>query len=79
MRIRSCPHAHLSAIDLYVDHNDGNGFTLIGRLLKNEYMDHTAIDASRLFDEWKYRAIYVVDDKQVGLYSKITSVDVKRL
>ncbi|MDF2447831.1 MAG: hypothetical protein K0R26_335 [Bacteroidota bacterium] len=67
------------AIDLYADHNDGNGFALVGRLMKNEYMDTIPVAAGKVFDEWQYKAIYVIADTQVGLYSSIVNVDVKKM
>ncbi|MDF2448771.1 MAG: hypothetical protein K0R26_1275 [Bacteroidota bacterium] len=67
------------AIDLYADHNDGNGFMLVGRLMRNEYMDTTPVASPKVFDEWQYKAIYVIADTQVGLYSSIVSVDVKKM
>lgn len=67
------------AVDLYVDHNDGQGFTLIGRLVRNEYLDLTPVAADKVFEERKYKAVYVIADTQVGLYSKVTSVDVKKM
>lgn len=70
---------YADAIDLYADRNDGGGFVLLGRLLKNEYIDVTSLAAGKIFDEWKYKAIYVIGDEQVGLFSKVTGVDVKKL
>ncbi len=70
---------YADAIDLYADRNDGAGFVLLGRLMKNEYIDVATLAAGKIFDEWKYKAIYVISDEQVGLFSKITSVDVKKL
>lgn len=67
------------AVDLYADHNDGQGFMLIGRLVRNEYLDITPIGTDKLLDEWKYKAVYVIADVQVGIYSKVTVVDVKRM
>lgn len=67
------------ALDLYADHNDGQGFQFVGRLTRNEYLDVTPIAATKVFDEWSYKGIYVIADTQVGLYSKVTSVDVKKM
>ncbi len=67
------------AIDLFGDRNDGQGFVFIGRLVRNEYMDITPLATNRVFDEWSYKGIYVIADVQVGLYSKVTSVDVKKM
>lgn len=70
---------YADALDLYVDRNDGAGFVLIGRLTRNEYLDVVSLPSSKVFDEWQYKGIYVIADTPVGLYSKITSVDVKRM
>jgi hypothetical protein len=67
------------AIDLYADRNDGNGFVFLGRSLKSEYIDMTVLAATKVFDEWKYKAIYVIGDSQVGLYSNVVSIDVKKI
>ena len=67
------------ALDLYADRNDTNGFVLIGRLMKNEYIDVTSLGAGKIFDEWKYKAIYVIADEQVGLFSQVSSIDVKKI
>lgn len=67
------------ALDLYADRNDGTGFVLIGRLVKNEYIDVTSIGAGKIYDEWKYKAIYVIADEQVGLFSQVASIDVKKM
>ncbi len=67
------------ALDLYADRNDGAGFVLIGRLVKNEYIDVTSIGAGKIYDEWKYKAIYVIADEQVGLFSQVASIDVKKM
>lgn len=67
------------AVDLYVDRDDGAGFILLGRLLKNEYIDVAALASPKIFDEWTYKAIYVIADTQVGLYSNVVSIDVKKM
>lgn len=67
------------AIDLFVDRNDGAGFTIIGRLMRNEYLDVYTMPVGKIYDEWSYKGIYVIADTQVGLYSKVTSVVVKKM
>jgi hypothetical protein len=71
--------APADATDLYVDRNDGNGFVFLTRSVKSEYIDTTVLAATKVFDEWKYKAVYVIDDLQVGVFSKVTSVDVKKI
>lgn len=67
------------SIDLYADRNDGQGFVYVGRLSRNEYLDITPIATGKVYDEWNYKAIYVIADVQVGLYSRVASVDVKKM
>lgn len=66
------------ALDLYVDRNDGNGFVLLGRLMRNEYLDIGSLPATKVIDEWSYKGVYVIADQPVGLYSAISSVTVKK-
>lgn len=67
------------ALDLYVDRNDGAGFVLLARLTRNEYIDTNSLATPKVFDEWHYKGIYVIADTPIGLYSKVTSVDVKKI
>lgn len=67
------------ATDLYVDRNEGLGFVMIGRFTRSEYLDTATLPADKRYEEWHYKAIFVIADKLVGLYSKVTSVDVKRI
>ncbi len=62
------------AIDIYADHNDGNGFVLIGRFMKVDFLDTTALAPGKVTDDWKYKGIYVIADEQVGLMSEIITV-----
>jgi hypothetical protein len=66
------------ALDLYVDRNDGSGFVLLGRLMRNEYLDIASLPATKMIDEWSYKGVYVIADLPVGLYSAISSVTVKK-
>lgn len=67
------------AIDLYADRNDGLGYVYVGRLSRNEYLDVTPMGAGKVYDEWFYKGIFVIADTQVGLYSVIKSIDIKKL
>lgn len=70
---------YADALDLYVDRNDGAGFVLIGRFNRNEYLDVVSLPSSKVFEEWHYKGVYVIADTPVGLYSKVTSVIVKKM
>ncbi len=74
-----CTKGIADAIDLYVDRKDGAGFTLIGRLLKTDYIDTTNLPANTVLAEWDYKAMYVIGNDNVGLMSSVVGVVVKKL
>jgi hypothetical protein len=66
------------AMDLYVDRNDGAGFVILGRLMRNEYLDVASLSANKVIDEWSYKGVFVIADQPVGQYSAISSISVKK-
>lgn len=62
------------ATDIYADHNDGIGFVLAGRFVRGEYLDTTLLSAGKIADDWKYKAIFVIADEQVGQMSQVITV-----
>jgi hypothetical protein len=74
-----CVKSPADALDLYVDRREGEGFRLIGRLLKTDYIDTTGLPATTPLVEWDYKAMYVIGNDQVGLMSQVTSILVKRM
>lgn len=68
-----------NATALYVNRNDGLGFVLIGHFTRSEYIDTATLPEDKRYEEWNYKAIFVIADKLVGLYSDEVSVDVKRI
>jgi len=66
------------AIDLYADHADGAGFHLLGRFMRNEYLDVTPVPAGKAAEEYKYKAVYVIGDAQVGVMSQVFSITALR-
>ncbi len=74
-----CTKGFADAIDLHVDRKDGAGFTLIGRLLKTDYIDVTPLPANTLLADWAYKAMYVIGNENVGLMSPVVDVVVKKL
>lgn len=73
-----CTKGYSDAIDLYVDRKDGNGFVLIGRLTKPDYIDIVDLPSNVLLAEWDYKARYVIDNNTVGVMSSIASIVVKK-
>jgi hypothetical protein len=66
------------ALDLFVDRNDDAGYVFAGRFMRNEYLDVTPLAAAKVVDQWSYKGIYVIADQQVGLYSGVVDISVKR-
>lgn len=66
------------AIDLYSDHNDGTGFHLTGRFMRTEYLDVTPVPSGKAAEEYRYKAVYVIDDAQVGVMSQVFSMTALR-
>lgn len=74
-----CAKGVADAIDLFVDRNDGTGFKLLGRLLKTEYIDTANLPTGVALAEWRYKAMFVIGNDNVGIMSNIESIVVKQL
>jgi hypothetical protein len=64
--------AYLDAIELQVDRGDGKGFVLLTIDTTPGYNDTQPFPTAPT--RWSYRAIYRVNDQQVGLWSQTVSV-----
>lgn len=56
-----------AGIQLWKD--EGNGFFLLATANQNKYIDKSALPKDAKSALWKYRAIYIFKDKQVGKWS----------
>jgi hypothetical protein len=65
---------HLDQCELQVDRADGKGFVVLTFDTTPGYLDTTPFPTA--LTKWKYRAIYRVDDHQVGQWSAEVSVNV---
>ncbi|MBE7498550.1 MAG: hypothetical protein HS117_26730 [Verrucomicrobiaceae bacterium] len=65
---------HLDQCEIQVDRADGKGWVVLTYDTTPGYLDTTPFPAA--LTKWKYRAIYRVDDHQVGLWSAEVSVNV---
>lgn len=74
-----CNKGMADGMDLYVDRKDGKGFTLLGRLLKLDYIDNYPLPDNNHITEWSYKAIYVKANDNVGQMSPVVSVLVKKM
>ena len=66
---------HTDAVDVYADHGDAAGFTLVARILKTSYLD-PQLPAAGQTKIYKYKLRYVVNDAQVGVESDPVSITV---
>jgi hypothetical protein len=63
--------------NLYRDLDTGAGFVLIGRVTKTQYIDTVPFPGGVTSLLVKYKAVYVVDDMEVGIPSDEASITVK--
>ena len=64
----------LDQCEIQVDRADGKGWVVLTFDTTPDYLDTTPLPAA--LTKWKYRAIYRVDDHQVGQWSAEASVSV---
>ena len=65
-----------SAIEIWADHNDGNGFVFLTIHTEPNTPDPTPRPAPGTSAVWNYKAIYRFHDEQVGQWSDVVSVTV---
>ena len=65
-----------SAIEIWVDRNDGNGFVFLIINTEPNTTDPTSPPAPGTSAVWNYKAIYRFHDEQVGQWSDVVSVTV---
>jgi hypothetical protein len=64
----------LDQCEIQVDRGDGRGFVLLTYTVTPGYTDKTPFPTVPV--KWLYRAIYRVNDEQVGRWSQVTSITV---
>lgn len=67
----------LDALEIHVDRSDGNGFVLCGIDLKPNFTDEYDLPVKP--ELWRYKAIYRMDNKPVGIWSDVVSLAVVKL
>jgi hypothetical protein len=65
-----------TALEIWVDRNDGNGFVLLTISTSPPTTDNSPLPAPGASAVWKYKAIYRQRDDQVGQWSDVVSVTV---
>ncbi|MCU0434844.1 MAG: hypothetical protein MUC87_15420 [Bacteroidia bacterium] len=63
---------------IYVDRHDNEGFVLLKQTVKNTLLDTEAMPANTYSVTWDYKARFLLDDDEVGLFSQTLSINVIR-
>ena len=66
-----------NGIKIWVDRGDGQGFKFLGTDTIPNFLDKHALPAQGQSVLWKYQAIYILDDEEVGEMSDVLEVSVK--
>jgi len=66
------------AIDIYVDRKDGAGFVFLVTDTFPDYLDTIPVPAGVQTAVWDYKAVYSINDEQVGQFSDPMPVTVSR-
>lgn len=66
-------------IHLYVDRQDGNGFISLDKLMRNEYIDIAPLPANTNVATWEYKARFLINDDEIGVFSAPVSITVFRV
>jgi hypothetical protein len=56
--------------------DDGKGFQKLDRDMKPDYPDMSPLPAEGTYVVWRYKMIYLIDDKLIGNWSEVVSVTV---
>ena len=64
----------VSALELWVDRNDGNGFVFLTINTEPNTADSAPLPPPGTSVLWKYKAIYRYHDEQVGEWSDVISI-----
>lgn len=66
----------MEGIQIWVDRGDGKGFVFLAVDTVPDYRDTAALPAPGASAVWKYKAIYLLNDEQVGQWSDVASISV---
>lgn len=66
--------ANASALEIWVDRNDGNGFVLLNIHTEPNTTDTAPLPVPGNTAIWKYKALYRLHDEQVGHWSDVINV-----
>jgi hypothetical protein len=65
-------------VKIYVDRHDNAGFVLVKQTVKSSFLDTAPLPANTYSVTWDYKAKYLIEDDEVGLFSQVLSINVLR-
>jgi hypothetical protein len=66
-------------IFLYVDRTGDNNFILLDKIIRTKYLDPEPLPENTYRVTWYYKARYMKDDKEIGLFSDPVRIEVMRV
>jgi len=69
---------HADSLDIYVNRNDGAGEVYLANDTQPDYTDTTPLPTGGASASWDYRAAYKIGDDQVGHFSDVVKVAVRK-
>jgi len=70
------PKLGMDSLELWKDWGDGKGFVLLTITTNPDYADISPLPAPGISAVWKYKAIYRLNDAQVGQWSDVATIGV---
>ena len=67
---------HADALSIYVDRRDGNNYRFLATDTEPDYVDTFSIPAGQDSAVWDYKAIYILNDEEVGQFSEPITITV---
>ena len=66
----------MDSLELQVDRGDGKGFVPLTITTNTDYADNSPLPAAGTSAVWKYKAVYRLNDAQVGQWSDVATIGV---
>ncbi len=70
------PKLGMDSLDLWKDCGDGKGFVPLTFTTNTDYADNSPLPAAGTSAVWKYKAVYRLNDAQVGQWSDVATIGV---
>ena len=70
------PKLGMDSLELWVDRGDSKGFVLLTYTTNTDFADLSPLPAPGVSAVWKYKAIYRLNDAQVGQWSDVATIGV---